>query len=405
MTKVKYGLPEKIIYCKRCLMSNQKPHSVNETTHTSTSLKETMKIDSSGACDACNYADYKKNKINWEKRENQLVTMLEKYRKNDGSYDCIVSGSGGKDSVQVAHMLKYKYGMHPLTVTWAPHMYTDAGKKNLESWINIGGFDNLLFTTNGKVMKKLTYEAFKNLYFPFQPFKFGIKFWATKMALKFNIKLVMYGEPYAEYGSTPLSEAEAPSLDLKYFVNDSKNIYLGGMLDSELKKKYNFLNNDLLPFMPIRSIDIKNKNVNVEYLGWYINWDPQKAFYYASENCGFMPDDERTEGTYGKYSSIDDKIDGLHYFTHYIKFGLGRCSFDASQEIRNGHITRAEGIALKDKFDGEFPSRYFKTCLDYMDITEDKFWEITDKARSEHIWAKKDNDWALKSILKINKND
>ena len=57
------------------------------------------------------------------------------YRKNDGSYDCLVPGSGGKDSFYAAHLLKYKYGMHPLTVTWAPHIYTPWG------WENIAGLD------------------------------------------------------------------------------------------------------------------------------------------------------------------------------------------------------------------------------------------------------------------------
>ncbi len=397
--ETKYGLPEKVVFCKKCIMSNQKPHSVNETTHKKDSKKDTMNISKEGICDACDYAEKKVKEINWEQRDKDLIKLLEKYRKNDGSYDCIVSGSGGKDSVKVAHMLKYKYGMHPLTVTWAPHMYTDIGRQNLDNWINIGGFDNLLFTANGKVMRKLTYEAFKNLYFPFQPFKFGIKFWATKMALKFNIKLVMYGEPYVEYGSTPLKDAKAPSLDLRYFVNDSKDIYLGGLHYKELKDKYDFKDNDLLPFMPIRSNEIINKELKVEYLGWYVNWDPQKAFYYASEHCGFKPDDQRTEGTYGKYSSIDDKIDGLHYFTHFIKFGLGRCTFDASHEIRNGHITRQEAIALKNKFDGELPKRYFKECLEYMNITEDEFWETTDRSRSEHLWTKKNNDWVLRNNL------
>lgn len=392
----KYGLPSKVFFCKKCLMSNQKPHSVNETTHTSSSKKTTLGFDDDGVCDACRYAEAKEKKINWDKREKKLQELLNKFRKEDGSYDCIVSGSGGKDSVKVAHLLKYKYGMHPLTITWAPHMYTDVGRKNLDNWINIGGFDNLLFTANGKVMKKLTYEAFKNLYFPFQPFKFGIKFWAAKMAIKFNINLVMYGEPYIEYGSTPYKDSESPKLGLNYFVNDNKEIYLGGTHVDELKKKYNFNDNDLLPFMPLRSTDVKNHNLTVEYLGWYLKWDPQDAYYYAVENCGFEPDDERTEGTYGKYSSIDDRIDGLHYFTHYIKFGLGRCSFDASQEIRNNHITREEAKSLCKKFDGELPKRYFNECLEYMGISEIEFWDITNKARSEHLWVKKNNDWKLR---------
>ena len=64
-------------------------------------------------------------------------------------------------------------------------------------------------------------------------------------------------------------------------------------------------------------------------------------------------------GTYSKYSSIDDKIDCFHYYTMFIKFGIGRASFDASQEIRNGKITREEGINLVKKYDSEFPKKYF----------------------------------------------
>ena len=58
----------------------------------------------------------------------------------------------------------------------------------------------------------------------------------------------------------------------------------------------------------------------------------------------------RTQGTYSKYNSIDDKIDDLHYYTTYIKFGIGRATYDASQEIRNNHITREEGVALVNPF-------------------------------------------------------
>ena len=74
----------------------------------------------------------------------------------------------------------------------------------------------------------------------------------------------------------------------------------------------------------------------------------------------------RTQGTYSKYNSIDDKIDDLHYYTTYIKFGIGRATYDASQEIRNKHITREEGEALVNRFDGEFPDRYFSETMEYL---------------------------------------
>ena len=115
--------------------------------------------------------------------------MCDKHRKYDGSYDCIVPGSGGKDSFYASHILKNKYKMNPLTVTWAPHIYTNWGWKNFQSWIHSGN-DNYLMTPNGKVHRLLTRLSTELLFHPFQPFMFGQKTLAPKMASLFKIPLV-----------------------------------------------------------------------------------------------------------------------------------------------------------------------------------------------------------------------
>jgi N-acetyl sugar amidotransferase len=390
-----YGLEETVIHCRQCLMTNQKPHSVNETKNKAGSGKHGMHIHGDGLCDACHYSRQKEHAIDWAGREQRLLRMLGKFRRDDGRYDCVVSGSGGKDSVMVAHVLKFRYGMHPLTVTYSPMLYTDVGWRNLQSWINVGGFDNALFSPNGRALRIFAREAFMNLYHPMQPFKFGIKSFAAKMALQFGIDLVMYGESYQEYGSGALDKADAPTYDASLFVNDSPDVYIGGLHIDVLKEKHRLQQNDFLPYMPLRSWDLKDRQITIEHLGWYLRWDPQEAYYYAVDNCGFEPDTQRTDGTYGKYASIDDKLEWLHYYTHYIKFGIGRTRFDASQEIRNGHITREEGIALAMKYEGEFPARYFKDCIDFMGITEDEFWQRTDQARSPHLWRLEGGKWSL----------
>ena len=86
------------------------------------------------------------------------------------------------------------------------------------------------------------------------------------------------------------------------------------------------------------------------------------------ENCNFTPNPERTEGTYSKYASLDDKFDGFHYYLAFIKFGIGRATSDTAHEIRDKKIDREEGKALVKKFDGEFPTKYFKEFLDYCSI-------------------------------------
>ena len=131
--KVLYGLPEKVIFCKKCVISNQRPSSTIEFKHDKNEKKEVINFDEEGVCAACNYNDQKQKNINWEKRELLLQRLCDKYRKNDGSYDVLIPGSGGKDSGFQSHILKYKYGMNPLTVTWAPHLYTEIGWKNFDT--------------------------------------------------------------------------------------------------------------------------------------------------------------------------------------------------------------------------------------------------------------------------------
>jgi len=141
-----YGLPNEVKFCKRCVMSNQRPASAVEFKHTINSKKVTLNFDSEDICDACRIAE-QKEKIDWANREEELLVLLDKHRSKDGSYDCVVPGSGGKDSAYQSHVLKYKYGMNPLTVTWPPILYTEYGYKNFKNWID-SGFDNLSFNRN-----------------------------------------------------------------------------------------------------------------------------------------------------------------------------------------------------------------------------------------------------------------
>ena len=387
----------RVKFCNSCVISNQRPASAVEFKHTIKSKKTTMNIGDNGVCDACNMAEMKES-INWGKREEELLKLLDKYRRNDGYYDCLIPGSGGKDSAYQAHILKYKYGMNPLTVTWPPILYTDYGLKNFKNWIDVGGFDNISFNRNGRVMKLLTKLSIENLYHPFQTFILGQKNIGAKVASKYGIPLVFYGENEAEYGN-PIADNLTSIRDKSYHsFKNMEDIYLGGLSIKALKEKYDLENKDFLSFMPPTLDEIKNKKIDVRYLGYYLKWTPQEVYYYAVENTGFKARPFRTQGTYSKYNSIDDKIDDLHYYTTYIKFGIGRATYDASQEIRNNHITREEGIALVKRFDGEFPDRYFNEIMEYLDINPDYFKkELTDKFRSPHIWGKDSKgDWKLR---------
>jgi hypothetical protein len=245
---------------------------------------------------------------------------------------------------------------------------------------------------------------------------FGQKALAPKMSLLFNIPLVFYGENEAEYGN-PIGDTDSAKRDWSYFTaEDQSQIYLGGVSVSDLKSHFGVDQNDLQPYLPADPNRIAESNVEVHYLGYYLKWHPQSCYYYAVEHGGFQASPERTPGTYSKYNSIDDRIDDLHYYTTRIKFGIGRASYDAAQEIRSGDINRDEGVALVKRFDHEFPERFADELFSYLSLPESEFPEaskifakpimdreyfdlLTDQFRSPHLWYKEDGEWKIRHAV------
>ena len=286
--------------------------------------------------------------------------------------------------------------MNPLTCTWPPILYTDYGYKNFDNWIKIGGFDNISFNQNGRVMKLLTKLSIENLFHPFQTFIKKKKNLAPKLAAKFGIDLVFYGENEAEYGN-PIADNSSSLRDKSYYsMENLDDMYLAGIPIQKIIDKYKIPLVDLMQFLPISSKELSGSNIEIHYLGYYLKWIPQEAYYYAVDKTGFQARPFRTQGTYSKYNSIDDKIDDLHYYTTFIKFGIGRATYDASQEIRNKHLTREEGQLLVNRFDGEFPDKYFNEIMNYIEMDPDYFHELADKFRSPHLWKKDNNLWKLR---------
>ena len=406
-----YGLPRQVKFCKKCSISNQRPSSDFEHKNDGKGKKITINFNKNNICDACIVVG-KKSQTDWEEREKKLRLLCDKYRRNDGKYDCLVPGSGGKDSFMAAHILKYKYGMHPLTCTWAPHIYTDWGWKNFQAWIK-AGFDNILFTPNGKVHRLITRLAVENLFHPFQPFILGQKNLAPKIAEQYDIPLIFYGESESEDGN-PISEAESSQRSWEYFTNsDNSKIYLGGAPLTQLKE-LGLEPIDWEPYLPINPKKLKEKNIQVHYLGFYERWHPQGAYYYSVENGGFECSPERTAGTYSTYNSIDDRIDDFHYHTTWIKFGIGRATYDSAQEVRHGDLTRQEAVALINKYEGEFPERWANEIFEYLSIRKEEFpiaykafeknifdrnyyEDLCNKFRSPHLWyLDSSNKWNLR---------
>ena len=402
MNKAILGSQEKIIFCKKCVESNKRYISTLHYKRTKDEILDTAMFDDKGVCLSCRYYE-EKEKTDWKLKEKELVDILDRHRRNDGNYDVLVPGSGGKDSIFTSFILKEKYNMHPLTCTWAPGEYTDIGWKNFKSWLD-AGFDNILFTPNKKVHKLLTKLAFKNLLNPFQPFILGQYYFPLKLGIEKKIKLVIYGDGSSEssVGKYNIKEHKKRNISVPrvHYSTKGEEIFLGGEKVKDIIEKYKLDKIDLLPFMPIEEEKVLQSNIELLAITDYINYNPQNNFYFAKEKSGFQVNpDGRSEGTYTKYVSLDDKIDGFHYYTFYIKTGRGRATNDAALDVRNKIITRDEAVSLVKKYDGEFPKKYFKDFLNYTGISEKEFFDTIEKFRPDNIWKREKGKWILRKAV------
>ena len=382
-------LPKDVVFCKNCVVSNQRPRTV---------------FNSRGICSACEWAMEKNSKVDWNRREKELEKLCNKFRSNNGNYDVIVPGSGGKDSAYVAHQLKHKYNMNPLCVTWAPFHYTQTGIINLNDFIK-SGFTNISGQPNGKFHRKLSKLCFELIGDMWQPFTYGQKSWAFHMALKFGVKLIMYGENgELEYGGNTkyknLPKEGIEEWESQYFRGNNVDRFTEIGLQRGVFEKKELTESELQFYRAPDPNKIIKSKTEMHWFSYYKKWIPQENYYYAYKHTGFKPNPEgRSAGTYTKYVSLDDMCDGIHWYQAYSKFGMGRASRDAQQDIRMNHITRKEGVSLVHKYDHEIPRRDLDFFLKYIDIQENFFWEIIDRYKSiSNVCKKENNKWILKYL-------
>lgn len=381
--------PDKeVVYCKNCTMSNQRPR---------------IQFNDKGFCSPCVFHEYKNKFIDWDKREKELAALCDRHRRDDGTWDVIVPSSGGKDSSYVSYILKEKYGMKPLTVTWAPSVPTDIGRDNLFNMC-YAGQDNILFSPNGETHRILSKASLIELGDNFIPFAYGQINVPLQCAVRFNIPFVMYGENGdLEYGGS-IQDYNRPTLKISTTTIEDKFSGLPRPSAASGLPKENWLPEgvkieDLGLYLPPTKSQLDKLKVEEYYFSYFEYWKPEEHYEVAKQHCGYKPNSKRTEGTYTDFASLDDKLDGFHYYLMFIKQGIGRATSDSAHQVRQEIITRDEGVELVQKYDGEFPSEYLDLFLDYMQMDMDELNKVFDNYRRDIIWKKENNDWKLKQQI------
>lgn len=379
-----------IKYCIECLYPNTKPG---------------LEFDERGVCDACNSSKMKE-KIDWTKKKEELSKLLEKFRNTDGEkYDCIIPVSGGKDSHYQAYVMKEEFGMNPLLVSFHPNDITEIGRKNLDNMKKMG-FDCIEFTPNPNVYLKMARFGLKELGDFQWPEHLGIFSVPVKIAIAYNIPLIVWGEnPQMEYGG-PEQVRSSPNLDREW--NEKHGGYFLDKIKPEDMVKYGIDKKDLKAYIYPTDDEVQNVGVTGIFLGHYLKWDIFKQLELVKK-LGFQEDDEIKEGTYDGWENLDVKYTVFHDYFKFLKYGFGRATDHASIEIRAGRITREKGLELVKKHEGKIPTKYLKDFLHDADLTEEQFYGICDKFTDKKLFKINSNNELIKNELhnveKINYNN
>jgi N-acetyl sugar amidotransferase len=353
-----------LFWCSNCLAMSTRPR---------------ITFDNDKKCSACKWNESKKE-IDWVERQNELTQIIDTQKNKDKPYDCLIPVSGGKDGSYVSYMAKNKYNLNPLCVTIKPPLSSEIGLQNLHNFIE-NGYDHVTISPSISGMKKLNKSGFIEMGFPYYGWLIAIHTAVLKIAIHYNIDLIIYGEDgELEYGGSG-ETAFKPFYNADY----QKRVYLEGGY-SKIINSCNLSKGEKY-FFEFPQLDTELKNIKITHWSYFENWDPYRNYLTAKKYCGLKENYNSNSGTFTNFSQTDQYLYPLHSYLMFLKFGFGRANQDACIEIRRGAMDRDQAINLVKLYDGQFPEEFLEIYLDYYEMEEDHFFDIIDK-------------WANKSILK-----
>ena len=365
-------------YCKKCVMPDTRPG---------------IRFNQKGVCYSClNYE--KRQEINWKARYKELEKLAGKYRGSNGDYyDCIITVSAGKDSYYQVYTMKERLGMNPLLINIDNWGWTQTGRQNLKNMLEVFGCDLLSLNLNRKVAKKMLKKGLEHQLIPTWYWDRAVYSYPLQMAIKLNIPLIVYGENINyEYGGGQIKETDSALEQINN--NVVKEISWNVWLDKDIKMK------DLSPLIYPSLKEIKKAKLRPIYLSYFEPWDGYKHFQLAKK-LGFKSLEKEwvRKGLPESYEQIDTVGYNVHSWLKFPKFGHQHNTDMLSQWIRTKRISRKKAVELVKKNEHILDRRMLKDFVEFIGITEKKFWSIVDKFANKNILGKKQGMWRLKPAV------
>lgn len=358
-------------WCSNCLAMSTRPR---------------ITFDDRGFCNACRWMEAKKE-LDWDKRKSELNLLLDKHRRSDNYFDCVVPVSGGKDGSYVAYNLKHKFGMNPLCITVTPPLSLELGELNLKAFIE-SGYNHISVNAPYQAMQALNKQGLIDMGFPYYGWLIAIKSAPINIAARLGINLIFYGEDgEVEYGGSTETDKD-PIYGIEYI----KKVYLEGGYNKVLENS-SLDQKDLNFFYFPPDTALQKSSLDITHWSYFENWDPYRNYLVAKEHCGLAEADNTNSGTFTNFAQNDQALYSLHAYIMYLKFGFGRANQDASIEIRRGAMDRDQAVNLVELYDGVFPEHFKDIYLAYYQMTEKEFDAALDKWVNRDLFQKINEKW------------
>jgi N-acetyl sugar amidotransferase len=340
---------------------------------------ETIEFDKVGVCNVCKSKEFRDEHVDWESRKKQLSELIEEHRgKHD--YDCIIPFSGGKDSTYTLWYLMKTYKVKPLVVQFDHGFMRDKLNENNVRTFKRLGVDVLSFKPNWKLVKRLMLESLRRKGDFCWHCHTGIFSYPMHLAVKFQVPLVLWGEPSSEYTQYyDYREDEIEQVDETRF---NRFVNLGITAEDMLgmiKDDFDVDPRDLLPYTYPKMRDLKKLNYRSVCLGSYIPWDVKKQVEIIGKELGWQGD--QVEGMPWEeypYEKIECFMQGMRDYIKFMKRGYSRVSQMVALDLRNERISKEHGEELIKTYEGQKPPS-LPIFLDYLGLDEKEFNEIIGK--------------------------
>ncbi|MDC0172526.1 N-acetyl sugar amidotransferase [Gammaproteobacteria bacterium] len=349
-----------------------------------------LEIDDEGVCSSCRAAEAF-NALDssfWAQRKERFEKVIAPYVNNDNSnFDCLIPVSGGKDSFYQAHLMCKEYGLKPLLMTYHGNNYLPEGDHNRDLMRKVFDADHIVWGPSVDVLKKLNRLTFKMMGDMNWQNHCGIMSAPIQMAVKFNIPLIIWGET-----NWDISGMYSPDDFVEFSArvrheHDLRGFEWYDMLHSGLREK------DMIWAKYPSDEEILEVGVRGLFVGNFFKWDPVKQTELVMRNYDWKQSQKPFERTYRRFSNLDDRYEnGIHDLMKFVKFGYGRASDHASKDIKEGYMTREVGVEMVRKYDAVVSSD-LSYWLDYVEMSEQEFWETADSFRDPRVWWIEDGKW------------